>query len=212
MAAAESFLLSKGLVLFLLAAPFGFVLAAAWPYSYALIRGLAAARDESNRVTPEGPWLFFDREYLPRERRVWWMLAIAFVGDLALLPALDGFRCVRTGARFSETFGFTAMRFALAASMAVWLAGVLGSALALWAPKFTRPSALAATGTLSAAAFLGTLVLGFYVASIEWLSSGFRLTVFGCCLLALWVSTQIFTLTWKDIRAKRDNSWFGFPE
>ena len=58
------------------------------PYSAAILEGIRAARDPSHRVTPQSPWVAFDRVVNRRLRhwRIFWICCIVCWFTWTLMP------------------------------------------------------------------------------------------------------------------------------
>lgn len=106
--------------LWFFAVPSAFAFVFAYFYSDALMKGMAVAEDEQVRLTPQSPWIFFDIEFRPRQKKIIligipWMLVGTMLTCTFGIPTLSD---PHPGSQISVLLGIVAVHVNLASFMA----------------------------------------------------------------------------------------------
>ncbi len=180
--------------------PLFFTLSASLYYSHAILRGITCARDEQHRMTPESPWYFFNREFMPRGIRI----ALAILPWLALGTLVSVYmEDVRLNIQTSSlmkllrTFDFPLFLFFLGL-LCFSFAGIT-----LFAPRISNRAGLSAIGT--AMSFLAAFLL-FALVETEILDFE-RDGVLNAFAI---IGAVFFWLNWRYVRRNLDRAWFRF--
>lgn len=186
-------------------APFGFILVAAWFYSRALLKGLASARDEQHRLTPQSPWFYFDREYEPRARRIGWWLFGVIAGDLVFNLIIYGYGGIRYKAGVVDILQ-REIQILLHFLFCLGCAGAIGGWLAWIAPQFKSPWTLAMAGSLPGFVIIACLLF-LVLPSVATFSWRMPAVIEGVCA---GLGANAYKVAWRDIRARPKHAWFRF--
>lgn len=185
--------------------PTCFALGAGYVFSHAVLKGIACARDEHNRVTPEDPWVFFDREYAPRAR----LFACCLVPWILLSMVINWRDLIRLNFVSSkwdwdtrmETFGAYVPQDFLST---IGIIGFLLTSILFLAPRFKNPLLLTITALIPGTIISFPIQLLLIYDTID-PNTILTLLLSSC-------SITIYFSAWLYIRHKLNHAWFRFDD